>query len=41
MIIKRIMAGVNAVNCYVVFDEETKEAIVLDPGGDVDDICKV
>lgn len=40
MIIKRIMAGVNAVNCYIVFDEETKEAIVLDPGGDVDDICK-
>lgn len=40
MIIKRIMAGVNAVNCYIVFDEETREAVVLDPGGDVDDICK-
>lgn len=40
MIIKRVMAGVNAVNCYIVFDEETREAVVLDPGGDVDDICK-
>lgn len=40
MIIKRIMAGVNAANCYIVFDEETREAVVLDPGGDVDDICK-
>lgn len=40
MIIKRVMAGVNAVNCYIAFDEETREAVVLDPGGDVDDICK-
>ncbi|WP_040193255.1 MBL fold metallo-hydrolase [Clostridium culturomicium] len=40
MIIKRVMAGVNAANCYIVFDEETREAVVLDPGGDVDDICK-
>lgn len=40
MIIKRVMAGVNAANCYIAFDEETREAVVLDPGGDVDDICK-
>lgn len=40
MIIKRVIAGVNAVNCYIAFDEETREAVVLDPGGDVDDICK-
>lgn len=40
MIIKRMMAGVYAVNCYILFDEESKEAVVLDPGGDVDDICK-
>lgn len=40
MIIKRVMAGVNAANCYIVFDEETRDAIVLDPGGDADDIYK-
>lgn len=40
MIIKRVMAGVNAANCYIVFDEETREAVVLDPGGDADDIYK-
>ncbi len=40
MIIKRMMAGVYAANCYILFDEETKEAVVLDPGGDIDDVCK-
>ena len=25
-------------NCYIVFDEETKEAMVIDPAGDVDRI---
>jgi len=35
-----MMAGVYAANCYILFDEATKEAVVLDPGGDVDDICK-
>lgn len=34
MIIKDVMAGVYDANCYIVMDEETKEAIVLDPGGD-------
>lgn len=40
MIIKRMMAGVYAANCYILFDEETKEAVVLDPGGDIDDVCR-
>lgn len=40
MIIKKMMAGTYAVNCYILFDEDTKEAVVVDPGGDVDDICK-
>jgi hydroxyacylglutathione hydrolase len=40
MIIKKMMAGVYAANCYILFDEETKEAVVLDPGGDIDDVCK-
>lgn len=41
MIIKKMMAGIYGANCYIVMDEETKEAVVLDPGGDVDDIEKV
>lgn len=41
MRILRIPAGVYAANCYVVYSEETKKAIVVDPGGDVDDILKV
>lgn len=28
-------------NCYIVFDEETKEAIVIDPAGDVDKIIEM
>lgn len=28
-------------NCYIVFDEETKETIVIDPAGDVDKIVEV
>lgn len=41
MIVKKMMAGIYGANCYIVMDEETKEAVVLDPGGDVDDIEKV
>lgn len=37
MEIKRIVAGIYAANCYVIWDE-TNEALVVDPGGDVDDI---
>lgn len=37
MEIIRIPAGVYAANCYIVYDEN-KEAVVMDPGGDVDDI---
>lgn len=39
MIIRRMMAGVYAANCYILLDENTKDVVVLDPGGDVDDIC--
>ncbi len=38
MIIESIMTGVYAVNCYIVGCEKTKEAVIIDPGGDVDDI---
>ncbi len=38
MQIIRIPAGIYAANCYLVYDELTKEGIVIDPGGDADDI---
>ncbi|MGL4730099.1 MAG: MBL fold metallo-hydrolase [Clostridium sp.] len=40
MVIKRIVAGIYGANCYIIMDDKTKEAVVLDPGGDVDDIEK-
>lgn len=38
MQVLRIPAGIYAANCYLVYDEQAKEGIVIDPGGDVDDI---
>ncbi|MBW9156496.1 MBL fold metallo-hydrolase [Clostridium tagluense] len=40
MEIKRLITGIYGSNCYIVMDETTKEAVVLDPGGDVDDITR-
>ncbi|AYE35494.1 MBL fold metallo-hydrolase [Clostridium septicum] len=40
MIIKTIPAGSLQANCYIVMDEDTKEAVVMDPGGDSDWIIK-
>lgn len=40
MVIKRVVAGIYGANCYIIMDEDTREAVVLDPGGDVDDIEK-
>lgn len=40
MILERLVAGVYAANCYIVGCDKTKEAMVVDPGGDVDDILK-
>ena len=40
MEIRRIITGTYGSNCYIVMDKNTKEAVVLDPGGDVDDIVK-
>lgn len=28
-------------NCYIVFDEKSKETIVIDPAGDVDKIVEM
>ncbi len=41
MILKRIkleLPMVGETNCYIVQDEKTKEAVVIDPGGEVDKI---
>lgn len=41
MIIKMLETGPLMVNCYIVGDEETKEAAVFDPGGHAERILKV
>ncbi|NLV75703.1 MAG: MBL fold metallo-hydrolase [Tissierellia bacterium] len=38
MKVVRIPAGIYAANCYLVYSEKDNEGIVIDPGGDVDDI---
>jgi hydroxyacylglutathione hydrolase len=35
------MVGLLEVNCYILGDEETREAVVIDPGGDEDEILEV
>lgn len=41
MKIKRIQAGMYAANCYIVYSEdEIKEAVIIDPGGDYESIIK-
>jgi len=34
-------AGVYAANCYIVFSEKTQKGIIIDPGGDVEDLINV
>lgn len=41
MFFKRLQTGVYAVNCYILADETTKDAVVVDPGGDLEDIAAV
>lgn len=36
--IERIVAGVYAMNCYIVYNDETHEGFVVDPGGSEDKI---
>ena len=40
MILKILETGPLLVSCYIVGDEETREAAVFDPGGDADQILK-
>lgn len=41
MLIQMLETGPLMVNCYIVADETSKEAVVFDPGGDVDRILKI
>lgn len=38
MILKTLVVGLLETNCYILGDEKTKEAVVIDPGGDFDEI---
>ena len=40
MILQRMPIGVYAANCYLIGCEETKEAMVVDPGGEPEEIIK-
>ena len=44
MILKRLKIDTwkgDATNCYIVFDKESKETMVIDPAGDVDKIAEM
>ncbi len=41
MVLIRLIVGPLQVNCYILADEKTKEAVVIDPGDDADDILKI
>ncbi|HEY8803799.1 MAG TPA: MBL fold metallo-hydrolase [Clostridium sp.] len=41
MEIKKVVTGVYESNCYIVMDKNTREAFVIDPGGNVDDIVSI
>ena len=38
MKIERLPVGIYAANCYLVYCDDTKDALVIDPGGDSDEI---
>lgn len=40
MILERLPVGVYSANCYIIGCEKTGEAVVVDPGGDVDTILE-
>lgn len=41
MQLARLVVGPLQVNCYIVFDEKTREAIVIDPGDDAREILQI
>ena len=40
MIIKRVVVGSLSANCYIVGSESTREGLVIDPGGNAEDISE-
>ncbi len=40
MILKKMEVGVYSANCYIIADEQSREGIIIDPGGDADRIMK-
>ncbi len=41
MVLIRLVVGPLQVNCFILADEKTKEAVVIDPGDDAQNILKV
>jgi hydroxyacylglutathione hydrolase len=41
MMLMRLVVGPLQVNCFIVADEKTKDAVVIDPGDDAADILKL
>ncbi len=41
MILTRLVVGPLQVNCFILADDKTKEAVVIDPGDDAVDILKI
>jgi glyoxylase-like metal-dependent hydrolase (beta-lactamase superfamily II) len=41
MKVEKLVVGEMQANCYLVWDEQSKEAVVIDPGGDPDTIFDV
>jgi glyoxylase-like metal-dependent hydrolase (beta-lactamase superfamily II) len=41
VILIRLIVGPLQVNCFILADEKTKEAVVIDPGDDAGDILKI
>ena len=40
LITKNVIVGALEVNCYIVYDSETKEALIIDPGDEADRIIE-
>lgn len=41
MMLMRLVVGPLQVNCFILADEKTKEAVVIDPGDDAQDILRI
>ena len=41
MFLRKVMTGSMLANCYIIADEETKEAAIIDPSGEGEEILKV